>query len=235
MFDLSRRNLLPEWMDDPQLDAAMHHQALTGLARLNFIGRSAEMLWPYVHRFARASNSRALRVLDIGSGAGDVVIALWKKARRQGISMEIVGLDISPTAVDVARHRAESAGARASFEVCDVLAETLPSGFDVVMSSLFLHHLDDGQARQLLKQMRQSTEGLLLINDLERSRVNLWQTQLAARVLTRSPVVHVDAPRSIERAFSLAEVRSLAEAAGLRGHDIRRHWPCRFVLSWRAD
>ena len=53
-----------------------------------------------------------------------------------------------------------------------------------------------------------------------------------SRLLTRSPIVHVDGPLSVRAAFTVAEARQLAERAGLSGATIRRHWPQRFLLSW---
>jgi hypothetical protein len=52
-------------------------------------------------------------------------------------------------------------------------------------------------------------------------------------VLTTSAVVHVDGPRSVEAAFTLEEVRALADQAGLENATLARHWPYRFLLAWR--
>jgi hypothetical protein len=56
---------------------------------------------------------------------------------------------------------------------------------------------------------------------------------VAARALTRSHVVHVDAPRSVRAAFTRSEVRGLASQAGLDGAHVIRRWPCRLLLIWK--
>jgi hypothetical protein len=72
-----------------------------------------------------------------------------------------------------------------------------------------------------------------LINDLERRPLGLWLARYGGRLLSSSPVVHVDGPRSVEGAFTLAEARGLAEQAGLHGATIVRRWPFRYLLAWR--
>jgi 2-polyprenyl-3-methyl-5-hydroxy-6-metoxy-1,4-benzoquinol methylase len=116
----------------------------------------------------------------------------------------------------------------------DVLEDAWPeSRYDVVMNSLFLHHLSEEGVLRLLVRMREAG-GLVVVDDLLRTRAGYWLAWLGCRLLSRSPVVHFDGPVSVESAFSVAEVMALAERAGLSGAGLRRHWPERFLLTWRA-
>ena len=56
---------------------------------------------------------------------------------------------------------------------------------------------------------------------------------MAGHLLTRSPVVRVDAVRSVRAAFTMAEVQAMSLVAGLNGATISRRWPCRYLLAWR--
>ena len=179
--------------------------------------------------------SRPLRVLDVASGAGDVAVALAKQAEKAGLPVHIVGIDISPIAVEHARRRATAAGAAVDFEVHDALAAPLCQQFDVVMSSLFLHHLSRASAVKLLAYMAHTAERAVLVNDLRRSRAGYLAAQAACRLATRSPIVHVDGPRSVAAAFTLDEVRTIAAEAGLEDATIHRRWPFRFLLAWRRQ
>ena len=76
---------------------------------------------------------------------------------------------------------------------------------------------------------------LLLVNDLERSLVGLLLAVAGTRLLTRSPVVHYDGPWSVAAAFTVAEARRLARAAGLAGARVTRCWPWRWQLTWRPE
>jgi hypothetical protein len=114
-----------------------------------------------------------------------------------------------------------------------VLRDPLPSGFDVVMSSLFLHHLTPCHAVSLLEKIALATQGLLLVNDLRRTRTGYLLAQVACRSLTSSKVVRVDGPRSVASAFTVREVQSLCAQAKLNGAIIQNRWPFRFLLDWR--
>jgi 2-polyprenyl-3-methyl-5-hydroxy-6-metoxy-1,4-benzoquinol methylase len=232
MAFLSQRCRRPEIMDQPDLEPRRHAEALHGLARLNFFSRSAGILWPPLADFARRMAPRPVRVLDLATASGDVPVRLCKRARRNGLDLRLEGCDVSPVAVAHADYRAEwNDHADVNFFVHDALSGPLPDGYDVIMCSLFLHHLDDEQAVDLLRRMKEAAR-LVLVNDLRRGLGGLLLAHLACRLLTRSDVVHVDGPRSVRAAFTIAEARTLAERAGLTGAVIRRRWPFRFLLTW---
>jgi 2-polyprenyl-3-methyl-5-hydroxy-6-metoxy-1,4-benzoquinol methylase len=232
---LGERDLQPEWMDQPDLDVSLHTEALRGLARINRFSRSAQILWPPIRELARESRHEELSVLDLASGAGDVTIGLWQLARRAGISLRLEGCAVSEIAVEHARQRARQRGAEVQFRRCDAFELVDSRRFDVVVCSLFLHHQSADTAVALLTQMRRLARRLVLVNDLVRSSTGYGLAWLATRVLTRSPVVHVDGPRSVAAAFTLSEVRELAEAAGMGGASVVRRWPCRYLLAWRRQ
>ena len=210
MTGLSQRNLLPEVMDQPELDPGQHRLALDGLSRINYLSRSAASLWPSL-RTAAVQIDRPLRVLDLASGAGDVAIRLWQKASQAGVTVEIEGVDVSPLALDYAREAANKAGANVRFRLLNAVSEPLPGRYDAAISCLFLHHLDEHAAIDLLRKMAAATSRVLLISDLRRSRLGYVIALFACRVLTTSRVVHTDGPRSVANAFSEHELRSLFE------------------------
>jgi hypothetical protein len=116
--------------------------------------------------------------------------------------------------------------------VGDVLDEPLPTGFDAVMCSLFLHHMKEDEAVLLLTKMRQAARRIVLVNDLLRSDRGVWLVYLASRLVTSSAVVHVDATRSVRAAFTEAEIRGLARRARMHGAEVSRRWPVRLLLRW---
>ena len=230
---LSRRQCEPEVMDDPGLDPQRHVAALRGLTRLNGLSASGRIVWASIARLARQRNMDRLRVLDVASGAGDIPLGLWQTARRANLKLDLHGVDISPQAIDFARNRAQAHRAPITFSQLDVLNQSLPQGFDVVISSLFFHHLADTQAVSLLRSMSNAAKQLVLINDLRRNLLGWLLAHAAARFFTRSDVVHTDAPISVKAAFTPAEFRNLATSAGLNDATVCRRWPCRMLLMWQ--
>lgn len=231
--NLDRRNLQPEIMDQPGIDGERYGRVMAGLARINYVTRSAGIIWPSIRRLAAESPGRPLSLLDVATGAGDVPVALARRARRAGIDLRIAACDISPQAIEHARERARRAGAGVTFFVCDAISAGFGEPYDIVTSSLFLHHLDEALCVEVLRRMSAAARRVLVVSDLLRSRTNFWMAHLGVRLLTRSDVMHIDGPRSIEGAFTLDEVRQLCRQAGLEAAELVRRWPCRYLLRWR--
>lgn len=95
------------------------------------------------------------KVLDVGCGTGTLALALKS---RLGIG-DVHGLDASPEMIEVARKKAEKAGFPLDFRIALIEAIPFPDAtFDLVTSSLMLHHLPDevkrtgfGEIRRVLK------------------------------------------------------------------------------------
>ncbi len=230
---LSQRRRRPEVMDQPGLSPSRHVRALRGLARINFLSGSAGTLWPPLRDLAREVAPRPLRVLDFATGGGDVPVRLWRKARREGLGLQIEGCDVSPVAVEHARAAAARSGADVRFFAHDALRDAAPAGYDAAVSSLFLHHLSEEDAVAFLRRLAETAGRLVLVNDLARGWAGYTLAYVGTRLLSASPVVHTDGPRSVESAFTPDEALALADRAGLRGATVARRWPCRYLLSWR--
>src|SRR5262245_42874555 len=232
LFGLAQRNRRPERMDQPGLPANEHAQALAGLARLNWLSGSSGIFWRPLFRLVELKLGTPVRVLDVACGGGDVTIALAKRFARVGGSVEFSGCDVSEVALDVAKEKADREGQKVEFFQADVLSADLPSSFDAIICSLFLHHLADRDSEALLRRMGDAAGSLVLVNDLVRSRRGYLLAWLASRLLTGSPIVRYDGPVSVQGAFAPAEALDLAKRAGLSGARIKRHWPERFLLEW---
>jgi 2-polyprenyl-3-methyl-5-hydroxy-6-metoxy-1,4-benzoquinol methylase len=226
---VSTRRLRPEVMDQPQLGAAEHIQALRGLRRLNLASGVAATLWREINRRLRPASGKPLRLLDIASGGGDVPLSLWARAQKRCVQLEILGLDKSSTACDFAAARAQRDHANVTFQQHDVLNQSIPGGFDIVTCSLFLHHLEPGEVVRLLSNLAAAAQ-LIVVSDLRRNLRGYVLAHAASWLLTTSRVVHADAPQSVANAFSIAEMRRLCHEAGLHDAMIRKTWPCRMLI-----
>lgn len=232
-FNLQERHRLPEQMDQADLPAADHRAALASLARLNWFSRSSQILAGPIRKTAEAhTGTRPLRILDLACGGGDVLLSLARRMPGRGLKIDWIGLDISDVAVVHAREQARRCDLPVQFMQADVLQGDWPEKCDVVMCSLFLHHLEESQALALLTRMRSEARQQVLLNDLKRSRIGYVLAQAACRLLSRSSVVHYDGPVSVAGAFTIAEVRSFAEQAGLGDAKVESRWPQRWLLDW---
>ena len=91
-------------------------------------------------------------ILDIGCGTGTLAITA---TRHVGMTGRVTGIDASPSMIARATRKAGKAGARATFQVA--LAENLPfpdRRFDVVFSTLMLHHLPRKTRQQCASEIK---------------------------------------------------------------------------------
>ncbi len=121
---------------------------------------NARIMLAGLRRHAPALLSRTrLRIVDVGCGTGESTVGLARLFPRA----EILGADINPASLDLARDLARRAGTSVQFVQCDIsrdmaqrLNEVSPGPFDVVCSVGVLHHLADPRVgflavRQLIR------------------------------------------------------------------------------------
>jgi release factor glutamine methyltransferase len=87
-----------------------------------------------------------VRVVDVGTGGGAIVISLASELRRRKVDLEkdmmLVATEVSPAALDLARENAvgHAVGDAIQFVEADLLPATLPAGgappFDVILANL---------------------------------------------------------------------------------------------------
>ena len=160
-----------------------------------------------------------LSVLDVGTGGADIPLALIERGRRVGRLVTVTGIDSRPevlAAAAVADPRI-TATRELALHVADGRALPYADGaFDVVHASMVVHHLDPGAARDFLAEMGRVAQRGVVVNDLVRGRwwwVGAW---LVSHLLTRNRFTRYDAPLSVRRAYTVAELTALLATAGLR-------------------
>jgi predicted N-acetyltransferase YhbS/SAM-dependent methyltransferase len=91
------------------------------------------------HLLTAAGVSRGMKVLDLGSGAGDVALALAEIVGPEG---RVVGVDMNPAILETARRRVDAAGwANVRFDHGDVRALADDGDFDAVVGRWILMYL----------------------------------------------------------------------------------------------
>jgi 2-polyprenyl-3-methyl-5-hydroxy-6-metoxy-1,4-benzoquinol methylase len=232
----NQRHITAEIMDGPNVEAEAHALALKGLRRINAASKAAaQMARPIVDHTRREKLNR-LSMLDIACGGGDVPVNVALLARQAGIEIDLTLLDRSATALKLAAAAADRAGIACRCVQADLTDRWNDSDFDVVTCSLFLHHLSEpAQVVELLNQMRTISRRMVVISDLRRCRMGLLTAWVGSRVLSRSGIVHHDAPASVRAAWTIRELTDFAARADMKDARIERCWPWRMLLIWQAE
>jgi ubiquinone/menaquinone biosynthesis C-methylase UbiE len=91
-------------------------------------------------------------VLDVGCGTGTLAIAAKRRVGRSG---RVYGIDPSPQMIARARKKARKAGVELVFETAAIEALPFPDAtFDLVLSTVMLHHLPAEARRQGVREIR---------------------------------------------------------------------------------
>lgn len=216
------RSTARELLDAPDIPARELQGNLDDLRRLNRImGSRLVVLGALRQLWRQAGCPAAWRLLDIGTGAGDMPLALCRWGRRHGVRFQTVAVDNHRGVVRQAR-RLVRPEAGLTLVLAD--ARRLPFGsqaFDVVLCSTMLHHLSYDEGIALLRAMAQTARHGIVVNDLRRSRGHYLAARLVLPLLARNRLTRHDGPLSVRRAYSLDELRTMAEAAGLVGARLR--------------
>ncbi|RIK41035.1 MAG: hypothetical protein DCC58_13070 [Chloroflexi bacterium] len=214
--------------------AAVLAENLRDIRRANrFLGGTRAVLRTMRPLLAATPPDTTLRLLDLATGSADIPVALVREAQRLGKRVHVVATDAQPRVLDIAR-AVEQPGV---LDIAEADARALPyaaSEFDVVLLSLALHHFSPQDGMLVLAEMRRVGRGLLLVNDLERSRLGYAGAWLFGTLLTRNRFTRHDAPLSVRRAYTRAEARAMAYQAGWRGVRVRGAVPFRYVLTGTA-
>ena len=96
-------------------------------------------------------------------------------------------------------------------------------------STLFFHHFDEEENRRVLAGMVRVSRAGAVVIDLRRNRLARWLlVYLRLPLFGASELTRHDGRVSMERAWSIPEVRRLAE--GFEVAELRRRFPFRFSL-----
>jgi 2-polyprenyl-3-methyl-5-hydroxy-6-metoxy-1,4-benzoquinol methylase len=227
---LRRRIEAEEWLDHGCGTAAAVAQSLVDLNRINrWLGglRSiTDHLLPHLGR----CQSDVLRVLDLGAGGCAIAHALarWGRAHRR--PLQVLALDIRLSHLQWA-HRQTAPWPEIVLMQGDAWSPPVTEGgVDVVISSLFLHHFTSAELVQLLPRWLRLAQHCVIMSDIVRHPIPYWFMKATSPVFARSPITRHDAAISLRRAYTLAELHTIVDDAGLGGARIVPHFPYRMTL-----
>ena len=177
----------------------------------------------YLPRLVDFASYRGKKLLEVGCGAG---IDLVRFARAGAI---VTGIDLSTTAIELARKNIEQNGFRADLRVMNGESMQFPdNSFDVVYAHGVLQYTADVEkmAAEIHRVLKPGGEAILMVYNR-----NSWLNLM--RQLTKVPLEHEDAP--VLKKYSISELKQFLKP--FKTHKIiPERFPVRTKLhsGWKA-
>ncbi len=226
-----RRVVTQEILDSPDCPPIEVEKSLRDLSRINRWFGGVATTRKLIERVAAATGKKHFSLLEVAAGHGEVPKMAARQLARQGITLELTMLD--------RMHSHMLSGNRLSGDhsvVADALALPFPdNSFDLVSSSLFVHHLEPTGVTLFANEALRVSRVAVLINDLIRHPLHLALVY-AGWPLMRSHVSRVDGVASVRRAYvpdevvaMMSKVKPAAKVA------VSRHYLFRMgVVVWKS-
>jgi ubiquinone/menaquinone biosynthesis C-methylase UbiE len=154
---------------------------------------------------ASDSARNSFTVLEVGSGDGFLIRTVASELS-PGLKLDVTLLDRAASHLPVNGSMRKVAGDALRLPFRD-------SSFDLVSSSLFLHHLSPQQAVAFAREALRVSRTAVLVHDLIRDPIH-FVFAFAGRPLYRSRITRHDAPASVRQAYTTFEVADFFRDAG---------------------
>ncbi len=232
-LDFSQRNELSELMDAEDTDFATFRECLVDLTKVNRLTLAYRPTLSFFKRLAASGalpRHRAVSVVDVGSGSGDMLRRIDRWATAHGYKFDLVGIDLNPWSAKTAAQLTQE-HPRLRFVTANIFDYQPAAPIDIVISSLFTHHLDNEAVVKFLRWMEANARIGWFINDLQRHPIAYHAFKHASHALSFHHFVQHDGPVSIARAFSDADWQNLLRAADIAGAHVKAYMPFRLCVS----
>ena len=221
MQSLAKRSYSLELMDSGGFKYEELKQTLEQLRLINVL---TDGYRPTFHAIeSLLPKSRPVRILDLGFGYGDMLRKIYVWAKSHGIAVELTGVDINPWAVDIAQ-RATPPDMPIQFQARNIFDFRSDEKFDIIINSLFMHHLKDAEILKVIEWMQEHSEQGWFINDLHRHPVAYYFIKVFTRAFGFNRLIQNDAPLSVARSFSRVEWENYLLQAKIPLKQARIHW-----------
>jgi SAM-dependent methyltransferase len=228
-ISFSKRAHLTELMDEP----CSYEEFRACMADLESVNRTVLAYRPTVLWLTQfLPTADTLHILDVGAGSGGMLRRIETWANDNYVNVRLTGLDVNPKAAKVARDFTLPSS-RIHWVTGDVFSYQPVSPVDMVISSIFTHHLTDAEIVQFLQWMERTAVRGWFINDLARGPKSYRIFKWLAKFMGWHRIVQHDGPVSILRSFTADDWQDYIREAGLESLPITiaPAWPGRLCVS----
>jgi ubiquinone/menaquinone biosynthesis C-methylase UbiE len=223
-----RRVVTPELLDEDLGTPDEIRETLLDLRGFNRNLGGFRSVAEMLRTVASKTGKRSLKLLEVAGGNGDV-------ADHVGRQLAGDGIQIRSTVLDRALSHMNRDDAKLNRVGGDALALPFADGsFDVVSCNLFCHHLEAEEMIAFFNQALRVARLAVIASDLRRNSFHLLAAN-AGRLIYRSRLTRNDAPASVRRAYTIAEISDIAQRTTAASYGVSPHFFQRFgLILWKA-
>ena len=235
MIDLTSPSKKLEWIDTEPIDFNETKAFLKDLERINQLtmayGPTIRAIENILEVKRAGSSPGSVKILDVGCGLGDTLRKISQWAGKNNISVDLTGLDINPMAAKAAEGETPE-GMKITYISKNVFDESFKENYDIIICSLFTHHLDYQSLIKFIQWMTGRAKYGWFINDLHRHIIPYYFIKYFVRLMRFNRLILNDAPLSVARSFSKSEWHKIIKEANLENTKITLswRWPFRYCL-----
>ncbi len=231
MASLQNRSAEIEIMDDLDCRGEVVDQTLRELDFINqWLGGNAVTLNALRKVLKSHSKNQEISIADLGCGSGEMLRLIARRASRENRPLKLLGIDANPNIIEFAKAHSLKFS-NISFEAVNIFSkEFRERKFDVVLSTLFLHHFTEVQLVDIFKSLNQQTKIGIIVNDIHRHPLAFYSIKWLTQLFSKSAMVKFDAPLSVQRAFTKTELADILFKAGITNYQLKWKWAFRWQL-----
>ena len=229
MLNLKARSYQKELLDgddSPFADIRLNMQELNTIN--TYLGGHQITIRGIKQILAKVSGTATVTICEIGCGGGDNLKAITKWCSANSVTVNCIGIDIKAACTTFAQQQYPELNA--TWITSDYREVKFTVQPDIVFSSLFCHHFDNGSIVAMLQWMKANADLGFFINDLHRHPLAYYFIKFFTRAFSRSYLVKNDAPLSVARGFTKGEWQILLKQAAIPSCKVQWRWAFRHLV-----
>lgn len=227
LIDTKQRTNDAEIMDDFSINGDILYQTLDTLASINkWLGGNNVTITGLKKVLINHPKDHPITIIDLGCGGGDLLRRISKYGTKNGYTFKLVGIDANKDAMFHARNLSKNYH-NISFIACDIFSEEFETlQYDLVLSTLFLHHFKEEQIIDILSKAKKKAKLGIIVNDLNRHPMAYYLFKLVCLTIKNRMIID-DGLTSILRGFKRKELESFSNKLQVKPQ-IKWKWAFRY-------
>lgn len=216
-----------EIMDDLDYKGPILHDALDKLAKINqWLGGNRVTINGLKKALRGHPKKELITIIDLGCGGGDILREVSRFGTRYGYRFQLLGIDANQHTVDYAIE-CSKAYDNIEFKTVDIFSKTFDQlNYDVVLTTLFLHHFKEDELVSFLKPVLEKAKLGIVVNDLHRHKLAYYLFKILCITIKNKTIIE-DGLTSVLRGFKRQELEYLSKQLHAN-YQIQWKWAFRF-------